>query len=107
MEKTKGELLKEQLFLNRKDATDLLSDEEMQKVFDFCEPYKKFMDAAKIENEAVAVAVEMLEVDGFALGRNMMYIAMVPALAEEFLFRGIFYHSYRPSGIWKAALVSG
>lgn len=28
MEKTKGELLKEQLFLNRKDATNLLSDEE-------------------------------------------------------------------------------
>ena len=65
MEKTKGELLKEQLFLNRKDATDLLSDEEMQKVFDFCEPYKKFMDAAKIENEAVAVAVEMLEAKGY------------------------------------------
>lgn len=53
------------------------------------------------------VAIEMLEVDGFALGRNMMYIAMVPALAEEFLFRGIFYHSYRPCGIWKASLVSG
>ncbi len=65
MEKTKGELLKEQLFLNRKDATALLSEEEMKKVFDFCEPYKKFMDAAKIENEAVAVAVEMLEEKGY------------------------------------------
>ncbi len=65
MEKTKGELLKEQLFLNRKDATNLLSDEEMQKVFDFCEPYKKFMDDAKIENEAVAVTVEMLEAKGY------------------------------------------
>ena len=34
MEKTKGELLKEQLFLNRKDATNLLSDEEMHKYFE-------------------------------------------------------------------------
>ena len=65
MEKTKGELLKEQLFLKRQDATVELSEEEMKKVFDFCEPYKKFMDAAKIENEAVAVAVSMLEEKGY------------------------------------------
>lgn len=65
MEKTKGELLKEQLFNNAKDATVVLSEEEMKKVFDFCEPYKKFMDAAKIENEAVAVAVAMLEEKGY------------------------------------------
>ncbi|MBP1581155.1 MAG: aminopeptidase [Oscillospiraceae bacterium] len=65
MEKTKGELLKEQLFNNAKDATVVLSEEEMKKVFDFCEPYKKFMDAAKIENEAVAVTVAMLEEKGY------------------------------------------
>lgn len=65
MEKTKGELLKEQLFLKRKDATVELSEEEMNKVFDFCEPYKKFMDDAKIENEAVAVAIEKLEAKGY------------------------------------------
>lgn len=53
------------------------------------------------------VAAGMMEVDGLAVGRNMMYIALVPALAEEFIFRGIFYHSYRPSGVWKAALCSG
>lgn len=53
------------------------------------------------------VAAGMMEVDGLAVGRNMMYIALVPALAEEFMFRGIFYHSYRQWGIWKAALCSG
>ena len=31
MEKTKGELLKEQLFNNAKDATVVLSEEEMKK----------------------------------------------------------------------------
>ncbi len=65
MEKTKGELLKEQLFLKSENATNLLSDAELQKVQDFCEPYKKFMDDAKIENEAVAVTVELLEKKGY------------------------------------------
>ena len=59
--KTKGELLQEELLLKAENATNRLSDEEIQKVYDFCEPYKKFMDSAKIENEAVRVTVEMLE----------------------------------------------
>lgn len=65
MEKTKGELLKEQLFLKSENATNVLSDEELQKVQEFCEPYKKFMDDAKIENEAVAVTIELLEKKGY------------------------------------------
>ena len=65
MEKTKGELLKEQLFLKAENATTKLSDEELKKAHDFCEPYKKFMDDAKIENEAVVVAIEKLEAKGY------------------------------------------
>ena len=53
------------------------------------------------------VASSMLELDGTAVGKNLMYIAIVPALAEEFMFRGVFYHGYRRAGVWKAALCSG
>ncbi|MDD2959265.1 MAG: type II CAAX endopeptidase family protein [Lachnospiraceae bacterium] len=38
---------------------------------------------------------------------NLLYVALIPAVSEEFMFRGIFFHSYRPAGILKAALVSG
>ena len=65
MEKTKGELLQEQLFLKSENATITMSDEELQKAQDFCEPYKKFMSVAKIENEAVKITVEMLENKGY------------------------------------------
>lgn len=63
--KTKGELLQEELLLKAENATNKLSDEELKKAYDFCEPYKKFMDAAKIENEAVRVTIEMLEAHGY------------------------------------------
>ena len=54
MEKTKGELLKEQLFMNRKDATDLLSEEEMQKITD------EFIK--KIDEVAAAKTKEIMEI---------------------------------------------
>ncbi len=53
------------------------------------------------------VASGMMGLDGLAFGKNLLYIAIVPALAEEFWFRGIFYHGYRPAGVGKAILVSG
>lgn len=39
--------------------------------------------------------------------QNLFYIAILPAVAEEFMFRGVFYHGFRSAGIRKAALVSG
>ena len=53
------------------------------------------------------VASELLGLDGAALGKNLFYIAIVPALAEEFMFRGIIYHGYRLAGAGKAILFSG
>lgn len=70
-------------------------------------PVMTFLNAVSLLFEENYVATEMLGLNGLALGRNLMYIALIPALAEEFIFRGIFYHSYRPAGIWKAALCSG
>lgn len=38
---------------------------------------------------------------------QIILIALMPALVEELIFRGFFYHSYRKNGILGAALVSG
>ena len=34
-------------------------------------------------------------------------MAFLPTIAEEFVFRGLFYHSYRKNGILGAAILSG
>jgi membrane protease YdiL (CAAX protease family) len=38
---------------------------------------------------------------------QLLLVAVIPPLVEEFMFRGLFYHSYRKNGILGAALVSG
>jgi len=38
---------------------------------------------------------------------QIILIAMIPPLVEEFVFRGLFYHSYRKNGILGAAVASG
>lgn len=38
---------------------------------------------------------------------NFLFLAVVPAAVEEFVFRGVFFHGYRRHGLWKAALISG
>lgn len=38
---------------------------------------------------------------------QLFFIAVIPAFVEEFVFRGIFYHSYRKNGIFGAAILSG
>ena len=37
---------------------------------------------------------------------NLLYLAVLPALVEEFVFRGLIYHGLRGLGVWKAALLS-
>lgn len=38
---------------------------------------------------------------------NLFFVAILPALSEEFIFRGIFFHTYREAGILKGAIFSG
>lgn len=38
---------------------------------------------------------------------NLLLFAVMPAVSEEFMFRGIFYHAYRKKGVWMGALASG
>ncbi len=38
---------------------------------------------------------------------SLLYIAFAPAVAEEFIFRGLLYHGLRQLGVLKAALITG
>lgn len=38
---------------------------------------------------------------------NLIFLAAIPAAAEELVFRGVLFHGYRGYGLWPAALVSG
>ena len=53
MDKTKGELLQEELMMKPVNGTSRLSDEALDKAEDFSVGYKKFMEASKIVIEAV------------------------------------------------------
>ncbi len=64
-QKTKGELLKEKLFLEQKSAYDVLSDKQIDEAYSYCEDYKKFLDACKTERESVCFAQDILEKEGF------------------------------------------
>lgn len=37
---------------------------------------------------------------------NMLLIAVLPACVEEFVFRGMLYHTYKRSSLWKGVLLS-
>ena len=65
MDKTKGELLQEELMMKPVNGTSRLSDEALDKAEEFSVGYKKFMDAAKIEIEAVKEAIALLEKNGY------------------------------------------
>ena len=57
--------LKEKLFAKKKNGVFRMSDDELKACDSFCEDYKKFLDDAKTEREAVKTAVSLLESKGF------------------------------------------
>ncbi|MBQ4539175.1 MAG: aminopeptidase [Oscillospiraceae bacterium] len=63
--KTEAQLLKEKLCYSPKNAGERFSDSEWEKADLFCEGYKKFLDMAKTEREAVEIAISMARENGF------------------------------------------
>lgn len=63
--KTKGELLSEKLLSDKKNGGLVLDDEQIKAADDFCDAYKKFLDTAKIEREAVIESVRLAKKAGF------------------------------------------
>ncbi|MBQ2719309.1 MAG: aminopeptidase, partial [Clostridia bacterium] len=55
----------ENLTVERKSIYATADDAKMKAIFDYAEEYKRFLDAAKTEREAVALAAEMAERAGF------------------------------------------
>lgn len=63
--KTAAKELKKRLFLEPKNGGLILDNKTLEKAFDFCDSYKKFLDDSKTEREAVRTTVELLEQKGF------------------------------------------
>ncbi len=64
-EKSKGQLLKEKLLRNPKNAGSVLSEEEIKAAYDYCEPYKEFISTCKTERDFVDWVIPVLEKEGF------------------------------------------
>ena len=64
-EKKLSEQLKEKLFSAKKNTVYRMSDSEIEVCDNFAEDYKKFLDSAKTEREAVATNVQILEEKGY------------------------------------------
>ncbi len=64
--------LKEKLFLNRKNGYRLINEDEENMISVFAEDYRRFLDTAKTEREAVCEAVRILESNGFTEYRKGM-----------------------------------
>ncbi len=41
-----------------------------------------------------------------SLGLNLLFIAIIPALSEEFAFRGVIFHTLKKHGLWFGVLMS-
>jgi uncharacterized protein YecA (UPF0149 family) len=56
---------RESLFYEQKNGYDLVDAEETKLIYAYCEGYKRFMDAARTEREAVKTGIELAEEEGF------------------------------------------
>lgn len=56
-----------------------------------------------VENKVVGILGVL---DGNPLWLNLLFIAVMPAVFEEFVFRGLFYHSYGRRNILRASITS-
>lgn len=61
----KSEELKERLFYKRKNGRLYADEETVKQADDYCEGYKRFLNQAKTEREAVKTAIRMAEQRGF------------------------------------------
>lgn len=64
-ETLKGEELKEKLFNVKKNGWETTEAQERERIFKFSEEYIYFLNNAKTEREAVEIAKEMLDKNGF------------------------------------------
>ena len=71
-EKTKGQIMKEELFYKKKSAFELKTQEELQAAKDYAVGYAKYLDEGKTEREEVAVTVEMAKAKRSELSASLL-----------------------------------
>ncbi len=64
-EKSKAEILKEQLFMKREHTATVIGENGVNEADSFCEGYMNYLDVSKTEREAVLQALEMAKAGGF------------------------------------------
>ena len=64
-EKTQGEELKERLFNTKKNGWENTSDEEKEKIFNYCQGYMDFLNRSKTEREIVKNAEQIARERGY------------------------------------------
>ncbi len=64
-DKTEAERLREALFYQPVNAAKTMDEAELERADTYCEEYKRFLDAAKTEREAVESAIRLAEKNGF------------------------------------------
>ena len=64
-EKTQGEELKERLFNTKKNGWEKTSDEEKEKIFNYCQGYMEFLNKSKTEREIVKNSEQMARERGY------------------------------------------
>ena len=65
-------MTREELFYSQKNGYDVIDDAEKQKVHDYCEDYKRFLDTARTERLAVREGIRLAEAAGFVEYRRGM-----------------------------------
>lgn len=58
--------LKEKLFSDTRNGLKKATEEQIKEAYAFCEDYKKFLDNAKTEREAVIEAIKIAQANGFS-----------------------------------------
>jgi aspartyl aminopeptidase len=64
--KSEGELLREKLFVNKKNSWEEAEPKELEDILRFAEEYKDFLNRGKTERECTSRAVELLRDRGFS-----------------------------------------
>ncbi len=75
-EKSKADILKEQLFMKSEHTAVVIGENGINEADSFCEGYMSYLDASKTEREAVEAALEMAKAGGFTeFDKNIRYPA--------------------------------
>ena len=53
------------------------------------------------------VAAELQSATAMPLWVSLVYFAVLPPVVEEYIFRGVLFQYFRPTGLWKTALITG